>query len=386
MTDLLTNSLVGLKAAQTRVKVTQENITKTQVKGAHRVDPETSYNGETGGINVTLKRAEDPLLERLFSQSITVVNNTAVVQDGLSFLQSTITDPQQKDRSKLVSSVENFINTARQVIDKPNAALKQNFVKQGEKLAETISDATSKVLDLRLQADQDLNDSLISVNNSISELFRLNLSMSKSSNSSELLDQRDSLISKISEFFDIKVSFGINNNALVSTADGSLNIVDSTTYGRFNYKPLIGREAFLQEAVNIDSITMDHVASNGKVVANFKVVEGSDTSISKVMGGKIDGYIKLRDDMLPNAGAAIANLASQVKNTINAVHNKYSPFPPQTTITSTKELLYNDYINWDGLVTIAATTKGKKYLEGNANSGAVRPVTVDADSLPPRRR
>ena len=382
MPDLLTNSLIGLKAAQTRVKVTQENITKTQVEGAHRVDPETSYNGKTGGIDVILKRAEDPFLQKLFSQSITTVNNTAVIQDGLTFLQSTITDPQQSNKSKLIGSVEKFINSARQIVGNPNPALKQAFVAQGENLAKTISDTTNKILDLRLQADQDLNTSLISANNFIAELFHLNLSMSKSGNSAELLDQRDSLINKISEFFDIKVSFGINNNALVSTADGSLNLVDSTTYARFNYNPLIGKEAFLQEQVNLSSITMDHVTSNGKVVANFTVVEGSDTSISKIESGKIGGYIKLRDVVLPEAGQAIGKLASQVMNTINAVHNKYSPFPPQTTLTSTKEVLYNDFINWNGTLTIAATTKDGNYLEGNANSGAVRPITIDLQSLP----
>jgi flagellar hook-associated protein FlgK len=381
MGDILAESLVGVRAAQSRIKNTQANIAKSQVVGAHRVDSESNYNGKTGGVEVTLKRAEDPLLERLFNQSTSAVGNASVIKDSLSFLQSTITDPQEKN-SKLIGVVETFINTAKQLNNKPTASLKQNFIRHGENLAKTVSDTTNKILDLRLEADKDLKDSLLSVNNYISQLFSLNLSMTKGGNSNELLDQRDGLISKISEFFDIQVRFGINNNALVSTADGSLNLVDSTTYARFNYNNIIGREAFLQEQVVTDSITMDHLTHLGQVVANFKVVEGSDSSISKLEGGRVSGYIKLRDDILPKAGEAVKSLTSQIMNSVNAVHNKYSPFPPKTTNTSTKELRYNDYVDWKGTLSIVATTKNGRHLEGNTNSGAVRPISIDLSTLP----
>lgn len=381
MGDILAESLVGVRAAQSRIKNTQANIAKSQVVGAHRVDSESNYNGKTGSVEVILKRAEDPLLERLFNQSNTAVGNALVIKDSLFFLQSTITDPQGKN-SKLIGVVETFINTAKQLNNKPTASLKQNFIRQGENLAKTVSDTTNKILDLRLEADKDLKDSLLSVNNYISQLFSLNLSMTKGGNSNELLDQRNSLISKISEFFDIQVRFGINNNALVSTADGSLNLVDSTTYARFNYNNIIGREAFLQEQVVTDSITMDHLTHLGQVVANFKVVEGSDSSISKLEGGRVSGYIKLRDDILPKAGEAVKSLTSQIMNSVNAVHNKYSPFPPKTTSTSTKELRYNDYVDWKGTLSIAAITKNGRHLEGNTNSGAVRPISIDLSTLP----
>jgi len=381
MGDILAESLVGVRAAQSSIKNTQANIAKSQVEGAHRVDSESNYNGKTGGVEVTLKRAEDPLLERLFNQSTSAVGNASVIKDSLSFLQSTITDPQGKN-SKLIGVVETFINTAKQLNNKPTASLKQNFIRQGENLAKTVSDTTNKILDLRLEADKNLKDSLLSVNNYISQLFSLNLSMTKGGNSNELLDQRDNLISKISEFFNIQVRFGINNNAMVSTADGSLNLVDSTTYARFNYNNIIGKEAFLQDEVVTDSITMDHLTHLGQVIANFKVVEGSDSSISKLEGGRVSGYITLRDDILPKAGEAVKSLTAQIMNSVNAVHNKYSPFPPKTTNSSTKELRYNDYIDWKGTLSIAATTKNGRHLEGNTNSGALRPISIDLSTLP----
>ena len=204
MGDILTESLVGVKAAQTKIKNVQTNIAKSQVVGAHRVDAESNYNGKTGGIEVSLKRAEDPFLQKLFNQSTTAVGNSSVIKDGLSFLQSTITDPQSKV-SKLIGVVDTFISTAKQLNDKPSPALKQTFIRQGENLANTISGTTNKILDLRLEADKDLSNSLQSANTCLSELFNLNLSMNKSGNSSELLDQRDSLISKVAEFFDIQV-------------------------------------------------------------------------------------------------------------------------------------------------------------------------------------
>lgn len=381
MGDILAESLVGVRAAQSRIKNTQANIAKSQVKGAHRVDSESNYNGKTGGVEVTLKRAEDPLLERLFNQSTSAVGNASVIKNSLSFLQSTITDP-QTNGSKLIGAVQTFISKAKQLNNNPTASLKQNFIRHGENLAKTVSDTTNKILDLRLEADKDLKDSLLSVNNYISQLFSLNLSMTKGGNSNELLDQRDNLISKISEFFNIQVRFGINNNAMVSTADGSLNLVDSTTYARFNYNNIIGKEAFLQDEVVTDSITMDHLTHLGQVIANFKVVEGSDSSISKLEGGRVSGYITLRDDILPKAGEAVKSLTAQIMNSVNAVHNKYSPFPPKTTNTSTKELRYNDYIDWEGTLSIAATTKNGRHLEGNTNSGAIRPISIDLSTLP----
>ena len=85
---------------------------------------------------------------------------------------------------------------------------------------------------------------------------------------------------------------------------------------------------------------------------------------------------------MPQAGEAVKSLASKVMSTINAVHNKYSPFPPKTTITSANELRFNDFVGWDGVLTIAATTKAGTHLDGNSNSGAVRPISIDVSSLP----
>lgn len=373
----------SIQKANEAVSVQEKNVLNAKVPGVHRVDTRFTSNGIDRGVNLELIRAEDPQLTKALNKSITKAANTAVINDSLAELRAKMSDPSDPRRSKIVSNIEDFFNKAPRVVSsKSSPDTKQIFIKQGQSLAQVLSDTTNEILDRRLQADQEMSNSLDIINNIVKELFDVNTSISHYSNphySNDLFDTRDNLISRLAEFFDIKVSFGNNGNALVASANNSLQIVSNDAYAKFDYISNVSKVSLARGDNNLNSITMNHIHASGRSLGVYEIFNGTDSA--KIDGGKIAGYLKLRDEILVDIGQKINSLSTEVMNNINRIHNKYSPVPPKSLTQSTKQMRLSDSINWEGEFKIAVTDKKGHSLMGGYNSGAVRPITIDLSKL-----
>lgn len=165
------------------------------------------------------------------------------------------------------------------------------------------------ITDLRFQSDQNVKNSLINVNNIVAQLFDINKAALHSGVSPVVLDQRDNLLTELSQQFSIKVDFASNGAALVKTLDGS-NIVDMNSYSIFEHNGLSSRNA-INEKEKIPAVLMKQYDSNRKLLFTRKAVPNSDSkALALISGGKIDGFISLRDDILVQSSKVVRSLSS----------------------------------------------------------------------------
>lgn len=389
MTVGLNTSALTLDEARKGFDAVGVNIARSKVPQASRIDSVSttimSPSGELLGFNRSFVRAEDQMLSRAVRSGYTEASKTETVTQYLHSLGEAIGVAGGGGQSRLVESVDKFIAKSSALIgNADNQAMKQNFVIEAQSLAKTISDTASKVDSVRFQADQDLSQKLKEANGVIKKLFTLNKSMQKSGQKGiHLHDNRDRLLNELSTYLDIRVSFGHNGSALVTSNNGGALILDQSTYAQFNYTGIFSQEAMVQ-GEEIKPVTMHYTGANGRTSGSIEVIGGSKSKMTpQIYGGKIAGLVELRDQILPGSRDAVSSLAKAVVENVNRIHNNGSPFPPKTKFESTQLVGISDPTSWSGKIDIVVVNRNGSSIRTYVNNpGAFKPVTIDLENLP----
>src|SRR5665213_1297565 len=131
-----------------------------------------------------------------------------------------------------------------------------------------------------------------------------------------------------------------------------MSIDNQNNYSQFSYLDFNSEEAMVQGA-DTNPVIVNYFTANGQFAASSQEVIGGSKNPGPpgITGGKIAGFIELRDVLLPASLNAIGTLGNLVANTVNAVHNNGSPFPPKTTYTSANQFSLSSATNWSGTTT-----------------------------------
>ena len=142
-------------------------------------------------------------------------------------------------------------------------------------------------------------------NSLTNQLAQLNKQLSKHSHvddqPSELLDQRDLLLRKLSEIMSIKTKFSENGSVLVSVGD----TID---------------QGILVSDSNARAITVSRSAAEPSKLEFLIDAYGKPESLPGMPSGHIGGLVNFREQVLAPAASALDNLASVVTREVNSVH------------------------------------------------------------------
>ncbi len=382
-------SLLTLEEARKGFEAVGLNNARSQVAGASRIDSVSSTimspTGQLLGFHRSFARTEDPMLSAAVRSSYTKTSETEVVKQYLQSLGVAIGKAENPGQSRLVEAVDKFIAKSSTLVGNiNNLAMKEGFIIEAQSLAKTLSESVSTVDGLRFKADQNLSENLQEANNVIKKISNLNQGLQKSSQKGIYLhDERDRLLNELSTHMDIRVSFGNNGVALVTSNNGGATIVDQSTYAQFNYTGFASQEAMVT-GEEINPVTMYYTGSNGKVSGSIEVIGGSRNKMTpQIYGGKIAGLVELRDQFLPQARDAVSSLAKTVVENVNRIHNNGSPFPPKTKFESAQQVGLLEPTSWSGKIDVAVVNRnGSSIVTYNDGSGAFKPVTIDLENLP----
>jgi len=279
------------------------------------------------------------------------------------------------DNTSIAHIISQFAASVESLALAPEKTLEQSeMVRQAEDVAIKLRDMSTTIQELRLQADRGIGDNITEINKLAASIGNLNDTLVRNNTGnrdlSGLQDQRDREIDRLAELIDIRFFKRDDGDIVVFTASGR-TLVD-------NVPATITHSS----ASSVNATTTAAEGDIGGIFVGAKIA-GNDIT-NDISAGELKGLIEMRDNILPNLQAELDELAVELRDAINLVHNRGTAFPGLRSSTgstnfidsSKQSIIFNG--NDDTTLTLfdnsgnqAATTTMRTLL------GGAGPATID---------
>lgn len=302
MADLLNIGSSALAAAQKGLDLTGHNIANVGTDGysRQRVDQTSRPGGsvsrlDTGGgvVVVGTQRLNDAILESRLVRDGAEVSRL----DAFNSLATRADRLLSDSSSGLASSLNNFFSGLEKIASDPGStATRQAAIGQAQSLADRFGSVHSELTAMDKEIDQRLGQAVATVNDLASNIAKLNrsIALSGANTPADLLDQRNTLVQKISE------QVGVTT---LPQDDGSLNVF--TTGGQ----PLVVGERVTPLG------TVDDLYRPGRL----ELTSGNARVTSQLSGGTIGGLLDARRNLVDPALEKLGRVAVSLATRINDV-------------------------------------------------------------------
>ena len=165
LTLALNNALSGLLANQTALGTVSNNIANANTEGYSRQYVEQSarvVGGIASGVQIdTIARKVDQYLEAAVQQHTSEVGYNTRINEFYTRIQILLGEPGSSN--SVDQYVDNFFNAVQSLAETPDlASFRQTVVSTADALAQEISNLASSLEQLRLQADQEIAEAIVS--------------------------------------------------------------------------------------------------------------------------------------------------------------------------------------------------------------------------------
>ena len=313
MGDLIGIGLSGLRAHQTALSVTGNNVSNANTPGYSRqeavfVDNPSlltgaGYLGQGVNLSTIRRNAEDFINSQLRSDT-TVYNEQSIFLSQAESVDNLLASTS----TGLTPAMSNFFKAFQGGADDPTSVpQRQLLLTQSEGLVSRF-----KSLDTRLNAqmrtvDLELEAAVSEINSLSQSLTQLNQSIAVAVGAGQgdqpnaLLDERDEALRQLSEYVTVSV--------FPEGTSGQLNVFIG------NGQPLVlgNSSAQMQAVTSPTDVTQKEVAL---------VVSGASNIISnELSGGKIGGLLEFRNDELTTAINSLGRIALVMADSVNKQHS-----------------------------------------------------------------
>jgi len=299
----------GLLASQTALQVVGQNLANLSTEGYHRqsisLAPERSQEIGDGlfigrGVKVqSITRVIDEALEARLRGSISDQSASQVHQQLLGRIEALENEFSGTDLS---SALGEFFNAFSELSNNPqDVSLRTLLVEQSSSLTGFIRDLDAGLGQVQFQTINQIDQTVTSVNDLLTRIASIDNQVAVQSRGSGgapgLRDQRDALLSELSQFLDIST---------VEQPSGSVDVFVGNLPIMLNGKSR-GVE-LLKETLNGQTVT--------------KVVISSDKSPLDITSGELGALIEFKEKDIQDAIDAIDTLAGQLIYQINRLHSQ----------------------------------------------------------------
>ena len=269
-----------------------------------------------------------------------------------------------EENTSLSHTISQFVTTIETLGVAPDRTLEQSeMVRWGDEIAIKLRQMTTTIQELRLQADKEIGDIAAEMNNQLKNIASLNDQIVRNSSvnldTSDIRDQRDSELDKLSQFVDIRYFFRGDGDVVVFTSGGRTlveNLPQTVTHR------------------STSSVTSSITHAGGDFSGIFvgATIAANDIT-TDIRSGKLKGLIELRDQVLTDLQSQLDELAAEVRDVTNQIHNRGLPFPGLRTMTGTREFIdtANQTITYNG-------TSDTRLVLFDQNGDQVKSTTVRA--------
>lgn len=236
--------------------------------------------------------------------------------------------------SRYGAALENF------AAQPDNQSLRLKLVEIADELSAKFNDFQKKVQDLRGSCEKDIAAASKSLTEKLNIVVAKNQmvkeSISQSSTNPVAANQRRGVLDEIAYAIPIRVTSNSDGSVNVFGPQGNLipgNVVPIA------FGEATGMNAAFEYPHNLQGLSVNNVDIT-------PVLNKSNPS-------QLSALFELRDTILPNLSQSLDQLASQIKEEMNAIHNNASTYPGALNLKGSKEVAGTDAFYGNGSFRIA---------------------------------
>lgn len=341
----------ALMTTQVKMNVTSSNIANADTAGYTKktaVQTANILGGIGAGTTITgITSNVDKLLLRSLMDAATqlgAAETTASYTDRLQSLFGSVSSTDDTGTS-LANTIASLTTALADLAGTPESESLQSIVVDTlDTLAAQMRDTSAGIQALRADADDDIETKVGSVNDALNAIDELNEQISRASargqSTADLEDQRSTAVESIATLMNVTSFVDSSGQMQIYTAggqallDGAVHELDYDSVGKVT-----------------DQTVYSAIPPSGFDAIS---VDGVDIT-SQIGSGEIGALIELRDVTLPAAQSELDELASELADTLNAVHNQGTALPPPASLTGSATVAATDAFSATGTVRFAVT-------------------------------
>ena len=373
LTVAIGNALSGLKASQTALEVISRNISNAGTPGYHK---QTLNVVEVGrGDNSYVRAGEvsrgfDSILQNYYTRQVPETAYSTTRAQFADRLQTALGKPGSAGSlDTMLGKLQNSLDALATSPD--NYATRADVVTKATDMATTLNRLSQEVQAMRRETETRMAASVSQINSQLSSLRDVNLVLADygvdQNTRNSLLDQRDRLVSNLSEMMDLRVDYNPDGTVRLSTRSGTSLIDVKPSLLQFEQAgSLLPTSEF-----NVD----DSKSTVGKLVV--ETPNGTRIDLIKdgaIRTGTLGALIELRDTTLQEAQRQLDDIASALAQVFSTVQTPATPTAAGVTPAGF-ELDISKLQNGDDMVV--------KYRTADGIERSARIVRVDDTSKLP---
>ncbi len=351
----LLTALTGLNVTRTAIDVATQNVANANTEGYSRkiVNLESqNIVGQGAGVRVSsiTRQVDEFLLRDLRIQQSSFAASEVEKQffDSMQGFFGTL-----DSNSSLTTRITELATTLEALAVTPEGVAQQlDVVNSAVNMAQRFNGMSADIQKLRLEAEAEIATALTDVNLQLTTISDLNLRISKlvgsGQSSTELEDQRDLALNRLSDYLDISYYYRGNREVVVSLGAGDA----------------------LVDRIDL-SVTFSPSSSVSAANNTFSAITLNSVDITdRIRSGRIRGLIDLRDKSLPQLQAELDELTTQIRFELDKVHNQGVGLPPSNALTGSRTFAGTDPFVGTGIVRISVLDANGDFVDDNVGGAA----------------
>ena len=320
LTLALNSAITGLNTAQAGLDSVSHNIANVNTEGYTRKILEPSSRvlaGVGSGVFVgdILNNVDQNLLEDLRNE-LSGFGKLETEDSYWNRVADVFGSPQSN--TSIAHTVNKLANEFELLATEPEkSATHLSTVQAGVEVASKLKRMSDTVQGLRLDTDREIERLVVEMNGLLTTLGNLNDQISVSSypprQTEDYEDKRDAVLNRLGEIIDISYFFTSNGAATVYTKDGTT---------------LVSNVPVQMSHVAISQMSPENTHAGGDLTGIFA---GVLDITNDIRGGRLAGLVEMRDRRLPEMQSQMDELARNLIEEINLVHNRGTSYPSVVT-------------------------------------------------------
>lgn len=330
LTVAIGNALSGLKASQSALEVISRNISNAGTPGYHKQTLNVIEVGRGDNSYVRagqVNRAFDSILQNYYTKQVPEAAYSATRGTFLDRLQTSLGKP--GSAGSLDTMLGNLQNALDALATSPdNYATRAEAVTKASDMAATLNRLSQDVQSMRREAETRMASAVDQANSMLGSLRDVNLVLADygvdQNTRNSLLDQRDRLVSGLSEMMDLRVDYNPDGTVRLATRSGT-SILD--------VRPSILSFEQAGSLTPTSEFNIDDAQSGvGKLI--IETPNGTRVDLVKdgaIRSGTMGALIELRDTTLQDAQKQLDDIAAALAQVFSTVQTPATPVSVGTT-------------------------------------------------------
>ena len=319
----------GLLTNQQALNTVSNNVANVNTVGYSRKIinyKSVAVAGVGAGVRISdiTRQIDEGLLKSLRIEN-GELNTHAVQEDYYARIQEMFGSP--GDNDSVAHLMESFNEAVELLAAAPEKSLEAaELVRRAQDVLNKLRDMGKTIQELRQQTDTQIAEEVSNINTITAKIDQLNddiiANSSVGNDTTDLKDQRDLELDKLSKIVDIRY-FSRSDGDVVVFTKGGRTLVDTVP-------PTVSHTA-------ASSVSATSTHDEGDIAGIYVgTAVASNDLTDEIVEGNLKGLIELRDTVLPNLQAELDQLSATMRDIFNQVHNRGTSFPGEQSFSGTR--------------------------------------------------